>query len=374
LPSPIAGSSLTVEDNRIAAMRPDVTHPVTAGYSCVESLMSVDLCNGIEERLAACLKRGPDGTFVEVGAEQALDEIGAKVGKLLDEYGPRSVALFFGTAAYAQSLAIPLCRSFMHEIGSPNWFSTMTIDQSAAWVSVLRMGMVLSGYRPLRDLATVMYVGNNPMVSHQGGTPPELRELRGSGAKIIVIDPRQTETAKLADIHLPVVPGEDVRLLAALIHVILFENLHDRAFCDRFAIQVDTLRQSVAAFTLRQSRAPAASPRKKSWKPPAYSLQPAPGGCSRPQVFAWGRIEPCPPPSPARSTCYAAISCGPAIQRAMAPLLLPSAGSPGCSDPTARGSRNHVCAATILALCSASFRPERLPMKSCMTERTGSGR
>lgn len=243
------GLDLTVEDNRIVATRPDVTHPVTAGYSCVKSLMSIDLCNGIEPRLASCLKRESDGTFAEVGAEQALDEIGAKVGRLLDQYGPRSVALFFGTAAYAQSLAIPLCRSFMHEIGSPNWFSTMTIDQSAAWVSVLRMGMVLSGYRPLRDLATVMYVGNNPMVSHQGGTPPELRELRGSGARIIVIDPRQSETARLADMHLAIVPGEDVRLLAAMIHVILSENLHDRAFCDRFAIQVVTLRESVAAFT-----------------------------------------------------------------------------------------------------------------------------
>jgi anaerobic selenocysteine-containing dehydrogenase len=137
----------------------------------------------------------------------------------------------------------------MHELGSPNWFSTMTIDQSAAWVSLLRMGIVLSGYRPLRELATVMYVGNNPMISHQGGTPPELRELHAGGCKIIVIDPRQSETAKLAALHLPLVPGEDVRLLSAMIHVILSENLHDQEFCDRFAIQLDTLRESVAAFT-----------------------------------------------------------------------------------------------------------------------------
>lgn len=246
------GMELTVVDDRIATVRADADHAISKGYYCIKGTLNVDFVNGAEGRLTQSLKRGDDGNFNEIGAETAIDEIADRLQALIREHGPRSVALFYGTAAYSNSLATPLIKNWMHAVGSPNVFSTMTIDQSAKWVTMLRMGMLAAGKRSATAVDTLMIVGNNPVVSHQGmafGPGKQLREMKARGAKVIVIDPRATETARYADVHLALRAGEDVTLLAGMIRLILERNWHDAAFCARFADGVDTLREVVADYT-----------------------------------------------------------------------------------------------------------------------------
>ena len=100
----------------------------------------------------------------------ALDQIAAKLSALIAEHGPRSVAVYHGTGAYRSVLGAQLEKSFLSAIGSPNLFSTMTIDQSAKWVTSGRMGIMASGKPAFADVDLAVIVGKNPVVAHQTGT------------------------------------------------------------------------------------------------------------------------------------------------------------------------------------------------------------
>ena len=123
-------------------------------------------------------------------------------------------------------------------------------------MSAGRQGTWEAGLQSIEESDVWMAAGFNPLVSVQGlmGFFPvnpnkEMQRLRARGTKFIVIDPRRTETARYADIHLQIYPGEDVTLAAGLLHVILNEGWHDAAFCDEHVDGLDALRQAVAPFT-----------------------------------------------------------------------------------------------------------------------------
>jgi anaerobic selenocysteine-containing dehydrogenase len=136
----------------------------------------------------------------------------------------------------------------------------MSLDQSAKWVSALRMGAFATGKRfTSQGLDVLMLSGANPVISHQGtplnsasGWNPgkALRDAQRNGTKLIVVDPRRTETARLADLHLQIIPGQDAALMAGLIKILLDNGWHDVEFCDRFVTHLDVLHQAVAEFDL----------------------------------------------------------------------------------------------------------------------------
>src|SRR4029077_5841620 len=144
------------------------------------------------------------GRHVPIDAARALDEIANRLEALIATHGPRSVAVYHGTGAYRSGLGGLLERAFVAGIGTPNFFSTMTIDQSAKWVTAGRMGVMTSGKPNTRDIDLAVIAGNNPLVSHQtypfaageSGSPGRaFAEAKARGARIVVIDPRRTETA-----------------------------------------------------------------------------------------------------------------------------------------------------------------------------------
>lgn len=254
----LCSMELTVENNRIIAVSGDGTATPYGGYMCAKGRASVDFHNGAENRLLESLKRNGDDSFVALPAAQAMDEIAAKLETLIAEHGTRSVAFFHGTGAYRSVLGGLLERAFAAEIGSPNFFSTMTIDQSAKWVTAGRMGTMASGKPSMRDIDLAVIVGGNPIVSHQtypfcpgeSGAPSKaFAALKERGGRIIVIDPRRTETARLADLFIQPLPGHDAELFAALAHILLRDSTYNRDFCTRFAAQLDALREAVAPFT-----------------------------------------------------------------------------------------------------------------------------
>lgn len=204
------GLDIGLDDNFITSVRGDRAHPVTKGYLCIKAQSSADLHNGKEERLLSSRKRLMSGEFVPIDAYTAIDEIGDKLRELLDRYGPRSIALFKGTGAYPNSLGLPMMLSWLDAVGTPNHFSTMTIDQSAKWVTMLRMGYFEGGTRQIGEVDVMLLAGNNPLISHLTGatTAPinAFKAAKARGARFIIIDPRKTETAEYADIHLQPLP------------------------------------------------------------------------------------------------------------------------------------------------------------------------
>ncbi len=256
--SALCSLEVTVQEGRMTGATPDGTASPYGAYMCAKGLASIDFHNGAEERLMSSLKRQGPGDYRPVAAAQALDEIAGRLSALIEQYGPRSVALYHGTGAYRSVLGAQLEKSFLSAIGTPNLFSTMTIDQSAKWVTAGRMGVMASGKPALRDVDVAVIVGNNPVVSHQtypfgpgeSGAPGRaFAAARARGTRIIVVDPRRSETARYADLCLQPLPGQDAVLFAAIAHILLRDKTFDRAFCDRFTTQMDALRAAVAPFT-----------------------------------------------------------------------------------------------------------------------------
>ena len=229
----------TVEDNRLIALVPDTSNEMYGGYTCIKGRQMIDQIDH-PTRLQQSQKKQPDGSFNAIGTELAMDEIATQLQTILDTYGPRSIASYNGTYSYQNSAAHDVARAFHAAIDSPSYYTSVTIDQPAkVAIGPTRMGWWNGGSHMWNDSDVAMIIGNNTLVSHfsiPGGIPAfsphnALRDGKKRGIKVICIDPRVTEVASRADLHLQVRPGQDAAILAAIIAVILAEELHDKAFC-----------------------------------------------------------------------------------------------------------------------------------------------
>jgi anaerobic selenocysteine-containing dehydrogenase len=134
----------------------------------------------------------------------------------------------------------------------------MTIDQSAKWIGEARMGGWAAGPQRFEESDAWMIVGSNPLVSMVAGAGANqfafsdpvktVKRMRERGMKLIVVDPRVSETARFADLHLQPRPGRDGELAAVLLHVILREGWHDAEFCRDYVDGLDALQKAVAPF------------------------------------------------------------------------------------------------------------------------------
>jgi anaerobic selenocysteine-containing dehydrogenase len=236
---------------RIVRVDGDPENPLYRGYSCVKG-RSHGAFYDHPARLLHSLKRAPDGELIPIPTLDALAEIGDRVQGIVDRHGPRAVALYCGSYWFLDSAVnLSISSAFMKAIHSPMTFTPSTIDQAGKFVA---RGFLGSWMAPGRDAEpdAVLLVGTNPLVSHQGptGNPGDLvRDLRRRGATLIVIDPRRTEIAKRATIHLQPTPGADAMLLAAMLRVVIEDQLYDQEFVAGEVDGLERLRAAVAPFT-----------------------------------------------------------------------------------------------------------------------------
>ena len=246
-----------VVDNRVVAVRGVMDDPLFEGYTCIKGRQIPDQMSD-PKRLRAPLRRRPDGTFEQATSSEALDEIAAELRRIIDTYGPRAVASYTGTGGYQNSVAVPVARAFHQGIDSVSFYTSVTIDQPAKGLAMYRLGGWEAGYHNFTDSDVHMAIGYNSMVSSYApigglqGTNPfvVMRRRKAEGMKLIVVDPRRTELAGFADIHLQIRPGEDPTLLAGMIRIVLEEGLQDHEFCDRWVSQMGALTDAVDGFTL----------------------------------------------------------------------------------------------------------------------------
>jgi anaerobic selenocysteine-containing dehydrogenase len=248
------GVELTLDEHQhVARIRGDQDHPLSKGYACIKGV-NADLDNR-EARLLHPLKRKPDGTFERITVDQAITEISEKLGEIVASNGPDSVASYRGTADYFNAVAYQMLPAWMNALGSRSFFTSRTIDQSAKIVAQGRIGRWAAGYNYIHDSDVWLIVGGNPLISHSFalgyhpcGPVNELKEAKERGLKLIVIDPRETETARLADVFLQIRPGQDPFVAAGLLRIILDEGWEDKAFCAAHVRYVDELRSALAPF------------------------------------------------------------------------------------------------------------------------------
>ena len=245
--------NVNVADGRLVDVRGDKDDPVFGGFVCVKGRNQPGFFNS-PDRLLRSLKRQPDGSYAPIGTAQAMDEIAAKLKGLIDRYGPDSVATYMSTnSVYSSSLNAMLSMAFCGAIGS-SWFLTpLTIDQGGKFTAEAFHGTWDAPIRNGHDADAVMLIGLNPLVSFAGfpvGNPARwLTKSLERGMQLIVIDPRRTDVAKRATLHIQPKPAHDIAILAAMIHVILDEDLYDRQFVAEETEGLDALRTAVAQFT-----------------------------------------------------------------------------------------------------------------------------
>jgi anaerobic selenocysteine-containing dehydrogenase len=246
-----------IVDNRVTAVRGVMDDPLFEGYTCIKGRQIPDQMSD-PKRLRAPLVRRADGTFEETTSVQALDDIAAKLRDIIDTHGARAVASYTGTGGYQNSVAVPAARAFHQGIDSVSFYTSVTIDQPAKGLSMLRLGGWEAGYDSFTDADVHMAIGYNSMVSSYAplgglqGTNPfvVMRRRKEEGMKLIVVDPRRTELASFADIHLQIRPGQDSVLMAGMIRIVLEEGLQDHEFCERWMSQMGELEAAVSGFTL----------------------------------------------------------------------------------------------------------------------------
>lgn len=251
--SGMCGLIVTIADDRIVDVCGDKDHPLTRGFACSKGLQAVEAHYG-NDRLLRPLRRKADGSFEEISSTQALDEIAAKLSVILERDGPDAVAGYRGTINVYSASSAHMLRDWLGSLGSSAYYTTMTIDQSAKFVTAQRLGVWMAGKQGLATADVMLYAGNNPLVSVAApglmhNPVKTLKEAKARGMKLIVIDPRETETARFADIHLRPMPGCDAILAAGLLNIILSNNWHDAQFCARFVEGLDDLAAAVASFT-----------------------------------------------------------------------------------------------------------------------------
>lgn len=257
------GTRLTVDgQGHITRIVGDDQNALSSGYACFKGLQS-GLAHRDPQRILRPLKRQADGSFSEIGIEQALDEIAARLGELIGESGPNSVGLFAGNGSMMVQTAVGMNRHFLNAIGSEQYFTTITIDQSGKMVAAGRTGSWAAGPLDLVDMDVLMLFGANPFIAHSTmsilGIDPvkRLKRARQRGLKLIIVDPRRTETAAHADLAFQPYPGEDAAIAAGLIRLILDEGWHDAEFCDQYvgAERLAALRDAVDPFTTEAAEA-----------------------------------------------------------------------------------------------------------------------
>ena len=248
------GTLLTVdEQDRIVDIRGDKAQPMSRGYACAKGLQAEENHHG-PDRLLHPLRRAADG-FGDITLNAAFDEIAGRLRQIIDEHGPDAVGMYVGGGSAFNATWLPMQPGFMQAIGSPQLFSTLTIDQSAKVISFERMGAWGAGTHDLDESEVVLILGVNPLVSH--GLPVmaadpvrRLKRAKARGTKIICIDPRRTETGQFADLLLQPLPGQDVAIMAGIIRLVLSNGWEDKDFCARHigAQRMAELRAAVEPF------------------------------------------------------------------------------------------------------------------------------
>ena len=219
------GLEVITEGGKILKVRGDQENPRSQGYVCRKGANIANFQNN-PERLKYPLRRVGD-RFERISWKQALDEIASRLKEIVEKHGPRSVA-YMGGGGQGCHFEAAFGVRFLHGLGSKNHYSPLAQELTGYfWVQGKAFGRQYMHAVP--DIAGsdfLVFWGANPMVSHDIPQAPIVlrNKKKEPGFKMAVVDPRVSETAKLADIHLRLKPGTDALLLKAMIKILLTEE------------------------------------------------------------------------------------------------------------------------------------------------------
>lgn len=240
-------------------VRGNAADPIYQGFICVKGQQLLE-ARDHPERLLSSMKREADGAHRPIASQVAFDEIAEKLQAIREKYGSRAIATYAGTFSVANPATGAMATAWMKALRSRMAFNSNTIDQPGKAVAQALHGMWMAPFQPFSTSRVALLVGANPLVAMSGGIPQGnpgrfLTEALERGMELIVIDPRRTELASRATLHLQPRPGHDAAILAAMLRVILDEGLEDRSFLAANVDGLEDLRAAVKPFTAHEAAA-----------------------------------------------------------------------------------------------------------------------
>lgn len=250
----ICGLTFQVQGNRIISVKGNEADPLSRGHICPKAVALKDLHED-PDRLRQPMRRV--GTqWHPISWDQALDLVVEGLAKVREQHGSHAVAVYQGNPSIHNWGNVTHGHLFFNQLKTRHRFSATSVDQlphhlAAYW---------LYGHQfmlPIPDIDRTQYMlvlGANPMASNGSlMTAPDMRTrlkaLRERGGKLVVLDPRETETATLADEHLAILPGTDAAWLLSVIHTILHEGLARPGAWEPLLKGMDALQAAVQDFS-----------------------------------------------------------------------------------------------------------------------------
>ena len=249
----ICGIEITVQADQRLDIRGDNDDPFSRGYICPKAVALQDI-HYDKDRLKYPVRRTQDG-WQRIGWDEAFDEVTQNLKRINAKYGRNAIGTYLGNPTVHNYGALLFAPGFIRSLHTRNRFSATSVDQLAHHLAAyLMFGHQL--LLPVPDLDRTklfLILGANPAVSNGSmmtapGMSRRLQEIRRRGGKVILIDPRFNETARLADRHLFIRPGTDVLLLLALLHVVFDEGLTRLGPLAAFTNGVDVIGNLVTEF------------------------------------------------------------------------------------------------------------------------------
>ena len=224
------GMEVTVRDDRPVSVKGSKAHPFNRGWLCAKGRRALDLFYSPQRLKTPKILK--NGSSIPVPWDEALSHTANELRRIKNKYGPESLAIYHGEGVGHQEIKYYIKR-FANVYGTPNFMGVGSIcNASRTLAETLTLGGLTKPDITKSDFLIVW--GGNPFVSHEPAPPAEISRLKKRGGQLIVVDPRRTETAAKADMHLAVRPGTDDVLILNILHVIFREELWDRDFTDKY--------------------------------------------------------------------------------------------------------------------------------------------
>lgn len=261
----ICGLELTVEGRDVVGVRGNPADPLSRGHICPKGVAIADVYAD-PDRLRRPVRRvgaGPDAAWQELGWDEAFDLVADNLARVVEEHGDDALGVYLGNPNVHSLGSMTHGTAMFKSLRTKNRYSATSVDQLPhQLVAHLMFGHQL--FLPIPDIdrtSLFLVLGANPMASNGSlmtvpDFPRRLRDLRARGGRMVVLDPRRTETAKVADEHHFVRPGSDAWVLLAMLHVLTAEASPElapavAAYVDGLGTVVDL----VAEFTPERAEA-----------------------------------------------------------------------------------------------------------------------
>jgi anaerobic selenocysteine-containing dehydrogenase len=241
------GVAIDVDGDQVISIRGDEHDPFSKGYICPKAAALADLHHDPDRLQHPMIRDG--AAWREAGWDEAFDLVARRLRETQEAHGRDAVGVYQGNPTVHNLGLLTYGQVFLRTLRTKNLFSATSVDQLPHMLAALLMlgNQLLMTVPDIDRTDYMLIIGGNPLVSNGSiMTAPDVRgrlkAIRARGGTVVVVDPRRTETAELADRHVFIRPGTDALWLLSLIHVLFAEGLVDLGRLAAHTDGVDELR------------------------------------------------------------------------------------------------------------------------------------